>query len=436
MGSAHRYRLVQEESGQTVVVSAAFLCLVAIGFIAFAVDVGYLFQQKRLAQSAADACALAAAAELASGYPGNEQSVANGISAQNGFDTTLATNPATVVLSTPSSGNFIGSSYVQATVSRPIPTFFLGAFSPQFATVPVSASATAGGTFSSPTCVCLEGTSGQVLSLSNNSQLNAAGCGIMDNSGSSNAVGIVGGSTLSGLSLGTVSSNWNNGSNINNGGSISSSTKIVQGLATGCSPAMPAAPVYAGCQADPGGSYGTFTWGPSSPGGVVCYNGLTIGANGATVTLNPGSYVINSGQLHFESGANNHSNLGGNGVFFYLTGSSTLVIDNGANVNLVAGGSPEANGTTAPTVGNYNGLVFFQASTDTQPVSMQGGSSTYIYGSFYAPGAAITIGNGSGASLSGGIVAQSLAMTGGGTLHALATTNEGSLTAGSARVVE
>jgi hypothetical protein len=60
------------------------------------------------------------------------------------------------------------------------------------------------------------------------------------------------------------------------------------------------------------------------------------------VNLNPGVYVISNGELHFESGANNASNTGGNGVFFYLVGTASLVIDNGANVNL-----------TAPSSGTY-----------------------------------------------------------------------------------
>ncbi len=429
-------KILRDESGQAIVVSAAFLALIAIGFLAFAIDVGYLFRQKRLAQAAADAAALAAAAEVTAGYASNQQTVANAMAKLNGFDTTLSVNPATVVLSTPGSGSFSGSAYVQATVSRPVPTYFLGAFSNSLARVSVAATAIAGSMSSSPTCVCLTGTTGQVLQLTNNSRLNAPGCGVVANSGSSNAVGIVGGSVLSGLSLGTVSTTWNNSSNVNNNGSISSSTKIIQGITNACSPATPAAPAYSGCVADPGGSYGTFTWGPATASSVICYNGLTVGANGATVTLKPGIYVINSGSLHFLSGANNRSNLGGNGVFFYLLGSSSLVIDNGANVNLVAGGTVQANGTTAPSVGSYNGLLFYQASSNTAAVSLQGGSSTYIRGSLYAPGAALSIGNGSGAVVSGGIVAKSLAMTGGGTLTAAATTNQGSLSIGSAKVVQ
>jgi Flp pilus assembly protein TadG len=424
-------KLVRDEDGQTLVVVAAFMALVAFGFLAFAVDVGTLFRQKRMAQAAADAAALAAASEVATGYSANEQTVANAVAKLNGFDTTLATNPATVTLTTPTTGNFTGSAYVQATVKRPIPTMFLAAFSHSMATMSVSASAIAGGSKSSQTCVCVGGTSGQDINMSNDSKLTASGCGIVDNSSSSNAIGIVGSATLTAVSLGTVSSSWDNSSNINNGGSIASSTTIVQGITSQCAPTLPAAPTYSNCVADPGGSYGTFTWGPSSASGVVCYTGLTVGANGSACTLNPGTYVISNGTLHFESGSGGHSNLGGNGVFFYLTGTASLSIDNGANINLVAGGATESGGATAPTVGSYNGIVVYEASGDTAAMSLQGGSSSYINGALYAPSAALTIGNGSGATVNGAIYANTLTMNGGGTLTAVADANEGSLSMGS-----
>jgi hypothetical protein len=162
-----------------------------------------------------------------------------------------------------------------------------------------------------------------------------------------------------------------------------------------------------------------------------------VGANGSSDTLNPGTYVITSGNLHFESGSGGHSNLGGNGVFFYLTGTATLLIDNGANVNLVAGGASESGGGTAPTVGAYNGIVIYQATSDTTAMSIQGGSSAYMNGAVYAPGASLTLGNGSGFTLKGGIVANTLTMNGGGTLNAVADTNEGSMAlSGSAKIVQ
>jgi hypothetical protein len=414
---------------------AAFMGLVGVGFLAFALDVGSLFGAKRQAQAAADAAAVAAAEEISAGNTSsNEQAMADAVARLNGFDTTAGSNPATVTLTTPSTGQFKGSGYVQATVTRSMPTAFLGGFSGNSANMPISATAIAGGQ-SSSTCICLEG-SAQDLTMSNASKVVASNCGVVVDSNASNAVSIVGSANLSGTSLGTVSSTWNTSSNINNGGSISSSTTIVQGITSSCAPAMPAAPSYSTCVANPGGGSSNFTAGPSSYTGTVCYNGLTIGANGTTPTLNPGTYVIASGVLHFESGNGSVSNLGGQGVFFYLTGTASLTIDNGANVNLVSGGATESGGGTAPDLGAYDGILVYQASSDTSQVSISGGANAYMNGALYAPSAVMSFGGGTAATVQGGIVASQLKLSGGGTLTASAGLSEGSLTISAPRLVQ
>jgi Flp pilus assembly protein TadG len=428
-------KILKDESGQSIVIVAAFMGLVAMGFLAFALDVGNLSRQKRMAQAAADAAALAAAEEVQAGATSNEQTVANAIAKMNGFDTTLASNPAVVTLTTPQTGNYTGTAYVKATVSQPIATMFLGAFRSSWATMSVSASAIAGSSQTSQTCVCVGGGTGTTLSITGGSRLNATGCGIIDNSTASNAITVSGGSTLSSLSVGTVSSSWTSSANVT-GGSTYSVTDTVTGTNSSCSPTLPTAPTYGSCLSDPGGSWGTFTFGPASASSVICYNSLTVGANGSTCTLNPGIYVINGGTLHFESGAGGYSNLGGQGVFFYLIGSASLVIDNGANINLVSGGATESGGGTAPTVGTYNGILIYQVSADTSPITIAGGSSSYMNGAVYAPGATVTMSNGSDTNVKGGIYASSLALEGGSTFTPVADVNEGSLAVGSPKLLQ
>jgi Flp pilus assembly protein TadG len=417
-------KLAHEEKAQGLLVMALFMGLVGLGFLAFALDVGSLFRAKRSAQAAADAAAVAAAKEVEVGNTSsNEQAIANAVAKLNGFDPSASSNPATVSLSTPSSGNFTGSIYVQATVTKSVPTAFLGGLPGNRTSVPVSATAIAGGG-TNPVCVCIEG-SAQALFMVNGSTLNANNCGIVDDSNSSNAVTVEGSSTINASSLGTVSSTWNNSGNINNGGSISSSTTIVQGLTSTCQPTMPTPPSYSGCVADPGGGSSNFTAGPASAGGTVCYNGLTIGANGTTPTLNPGIYVIASGTLHFKSGNNTVSNLGGQGVFFYLTGSAALTIDNGANVNLVSGGATESGGGTAQSLGAYNGILVYQASGNSAQMNIAGGSSLYMNGALYAPSGQMIFSNGTGSNIQGGIVCTQLIMTGGSVLNTNANVNQG-----------
>ena len=272
--------------------------------------------------------------------------------------------------------------------------------------------------------------------MSNNAQISALQCGVINNSSSSNAIGIVGGSSLNALSLGTVSSTWNNGSNISNGGSVSSTTKVIQGITSSCSPPVPVAPTYSNCVADPGGSSNSFTAGPASASGTVCYQALTVGANGSKVTLNPGTYVITTGALHFESGSGGHSNLGGNGVFFYLTGTASLLVDNGANINLVSGGSPLSSGGTAPTLGAYDGILVYQDTNDSASMSIQGGSNSYLSGGLFLPSAPITLGNGSSTTFNTSIVAQTLTMNGGAILNAVSTSNLGTLNISVSKIVQ
>ena len=424
----------KRESGQATIIMALFMGIVMIGFMGLCLDVGYFFQEKRMAQAAADAAAVAAAEEDSyAGDSGNAQTAANEAATENGFDTTLATNPATVTLNVTGSGNYSSSSsaapsnFVTATVTQAVPTFFLKAFNPSSPTMTITASASAGEGATSPTCICLEGSSGMDLNMSNNAKLVASGCGVTVNSTSSNAVGVVGSATVTALSLGTVSSSWDNSSNINNNGSIASSTDIVLGISTSCSPTLPTVPSDTRCSADPlssvtnGGS--SYTVGPNSTygttvnGNTICYNSLSVNSNGDTVTLNAGIYVINGGTLHFYSGTNG----GGTGVFFYLENSANVVIDNGANVKI-----------SAPTSGTYSGVLLFQDPSDSKAVSIQGGSSAVITGSIYAPAATVTLGNGSGTSITSGITAQSLTMNGGGTLNSSSSSNMGTLNISSA----
>ncbi|MGB6690353.1 MAG: pilus assembly protein TadG-related protein [Terracidiphilus sp.] len=427
-------RCIQDERGQSTALLAMFGGLCCLGFVAIGLDVGYLFHEKRMAQSAADAAAIAAAEEAQAGDSGNEQSAANAMAKLNGFDPTLATNPAVVTLSTPSSGNFAGSSYVQVVVSKPIPTFF-GAFA-KMATVEVSAQAIAGGGQQSPTCICLEDPTGMDLNMSNDSKIQATTCGITDDSTSSNAAGIVGSADLNALTLGIASSTWTASANVNNGGSLSS-TKVITNVQTTCSPTMPAAPTYnsSQCTADPLSSYGnggsSYSVGPGSgngttqTGNVICYNALTLGANGDKVNVNPGTYIITGGELHFESGANNASNTGGNGVFFYLVNGASLVIDNGANVNL-----------TAQSSGTYSGILVYQPSSDTATLNVQGGSNTTFNGAIFAPGAVVDLANGTGTTITAEIVAQSLTMAGGGTLISTPIANLGTLNLSVAKLTQ
>lgn len=421
--------IVREESGQSTMIVVVVIGLFLLGFIALGIDVGYLFQQQRMAQSAADAAAVAAAEEMSSSNNANEQTVANAMAKLNGFDPGASVNPATVTLSTPSSGNYSGSSsYIRATVSRPVPTFFMAFFNPSAATLNVSATAVAGGGLSSPTCVCLEAQTGTGLGMSNNAQINAPQCGVTVDSSSSNAVGVTGSASLSALSLGTISNTWNNSSNINNNGSISSSTKVVQNIPTQCKPTFPAPSLPAGlaCNSNPiqgwtaannyTGKYTLPLSTDKTASNVVCYTSLDT-SQSASVTFTSGYTYYIQGDFTTGGGAP----LTGSGVSFYIGGNVNIA--NGVTSNL-----------TAPTGSDGNpGTLFY---VNGSSVTIQGGSSSTFSGLLYAPNAAVTLNNGTGTTLTMDLVAQTLNMSGGATLHSYSTSNLGTLNLSVAKLAE
>jgi Flp pilus assembly protein TadG len=425
------------EAGQTTILAALLIGTFLLGFVALSVDVASFYQQKRAIQAAADAAAVTAAEEAQYGSS-TETAAAQSSVKRHGFNPHATRNPASVTIKTPTTGNYAGnSSYIEVDVSQPVSTLFLNAFS-HTSTMNVSARAVASAGQSSPTCVCLEGPSGTDLNMSNGSTINTTSCGLTIDSSSSNAVQLQGGAYLSADSIGSISTNWDNNTNVANGAKISSTTKVVQGISTACSPPLPPQPSYDStqCKADPSSNYqggSSYNVGPGADptytstqyGNLACYTSLTVGSNGQKVNMNPGTYIIKGGQLHFESGAGGQSNTGGNGVFFYLTGGASLVMDNGASANLIA-----------PTSGDYSGTLIFQDPADTQPISVQGGSKAVYNGTIFAPSSNVTLGNGSNSTIAADIVANTLTINGGAKLTSSPISNLGTLNLSVAKLSE
>lgn len=450
-----RLKTQSTESGQATVLVALFMGLVVLGLLALALDVGYFFHEKRMAQAAADAAAVAAAEELTANNAigsANVVNAANTAATLNGFDTTLATNPAQVTLSPLPNGNYSSAgsgaaptSWVRATVTMPIPTFFLGAFNHQLRTLNVSASAVAAGGAPSPTCICLTGGSGTDLNMSNNAQLTASQCGIEANSnsnGNPNAISIVGGASVCGTSVQAVASNWI-GSSMSNNGSICSAATKTQSAAP-CSnnlsaPAMP--PGLAGhCTDSPiqGYDLAPNSLNPNNNNGnyslpfngaqkmsngqpvpipndtvinnSVCYTNFNL-AGAAQVVFAPGTYYING---DFTTGGG--EKISGTGVTFVVSGAINI-----------------ANSTTttlsAPTLSGAPGVLFYV--TGSSGVNIQGGSGSSIAGIIDAPNSAMTLANGTNTTTNMDIVANTLTMAGGATLNSYATPAMGGSSGGS-----
>ncbi|MGD0729684.1 MAG: pilus assembly protein TadG-related protein [Terracidiphilus sp.] len=426
-------RILKDEGGQTTIFLSLFLGLLMIGFLAFAVDVGFMFQQRREAQAAADAAAVAAAEEMTASSSNTinsttTQNAANAAATANGFNTGLATNPAVVTLSqsntgiySNSGGGSVPNSWVTASVSKPVSTFFFNAFSKGgLGTVTIGATGVAGVGSASPTCICLLATSGQGLNMSNNAKLQANSCGVESDSSASNAIGIVGSANVCGSGVSAVSTNWDTVSNINNGGSICSTATAIQG-ASPCNPVLtvPTLPSGITCYANPinGWVLPGYTANYTLPmqnvtetngtlvnevatNNSICYTSLNL-SDASSVTFQSGYTYFIQGDFTTGGGAP----VTGSGVTFVISGN--IDIANGVTVNL-----------TAPTVSGVPGTLFFDSGNT---VTIEGGSNSNFSGVIYAPNANVTLDNGTGTTSNMDFVSQTLTMAGGATLDSFAT---------------
>ena len=118
--------------------------------------------------------------------------------------------------------------------------------------------------------------------------------------------------------------------------------------------------------------------------------------NGLNATVNPGcysSFQLNGGSVHMNPGLyvftgiiqDNGPPVSGSGVMIYVANGGGPAQFNGGNVTL----SP-------PTTGNYAGVLYYQAPSNTNVVQFNGGSMN-LSGLIYAPGSLGQV-NGTGGS--------------------------------------
>jgi Flp pilus assembly protein TadG len=372
-----RIKILRDESGQVLILTV--LCASCfMGFMALSIDVGILFHTKRVAQTAADSGAVAAAAEL---NFGDMTAAAKADAAQNGV--TDGVNGATVLVSQPKPG------YVQVVVSLSQSTFFLRRFSRDSMTVSATAVAT---TVPSPGCVYALNSTGQDISLTGSGSLTISNCGIIDDSSSSNALNLTGSGNISARTIGIVG-----GYNQTGSGSLSPNPPTT-GMTAVPDPLSLSAPSMTGVTCLPNPSFSgssAQTLGPATSGGTVCYNGLSITGSGA-ITFNPGLYIIN-GDFR-ATGSGNLTGTGG--VTFYLPTGSLSVTGSGS-LNF-----------TAPTTGPYSGILFYQDASDNNSASFTGSGGSTLNGIFYLPKATLNLTGSGGAAFNTDLVVGALNITG------------------------
>jgi Flp pilus assembly protein TadG len=347
-----------------------------MGFTALSLDVGNLYYQKRLMQTAADAAAVSGAYEVIYGS-GDTQTAALTSASENGFSNGVK-SVAITVNNPPASGAYAGNSEaVEVIINAPEPTYFARALG--INDVSMSARAVARVVSSSYGVYVLDPHASSALgtlSLSGGATI-TANTGIIVDSDSSSALSVSGGATLTASGIGVAGGYTDGG-----GGSINPT------------PVTGVAPVQDPLAALPAPSYGSCDYTNYSVGngnqvslspGVYC-GGMQIGG-GATVSFSPGTYILNGGGMTVSNGAS----VSGSGVTFYNTAGSGQTF---APMSITGGGTINL---SAPTSGTYEGILAFQdrniSSTATN--TFDGGSNLTINGAIYMPDGSVVFSGGS-----------------------------------------
>ncbi len=368
---------LSDDRGQVTVIAA--LCMACLlGFVAFAVDVGTLTHVKREMQTAADAGAMAGAAEL--NY-GGATTGARAATALNGF--TNGSNGITVTVNTPPLyGAYAGATggYVEVIVSQSQPTFFMKIFSQSSKTVGARAVAYNGA--SGTNCIyVLSPNAPQAMELQGSFDVSAPACGVIVDSNDPDALDFTGaGGTLTAGSVGVVGGDG--------GHTVDSTPAPVTGILAESDPlasVTPPDPTKLTCTA--GGTL-TGTIGPTVAGGIKCYSGNVTLSN---VTLNEGTYVF-TGNVTLDGTVT--SGTGGSTIDI---NSGTMSINTGTTLALVA-----PTPVTCSACG-YNGIALMQPAGNSNQITIQkGDASGSVIGIIYAPSAQLYLQD-SGGDKSGGL---------------------------------
>jgi Flp pilus assembly protein TadG len=360
----------------------ALLMPMAVGGAGLATEVGVWYHRRLELQGAADAAAYAAAVDLRAGAT-QDAFTAEALAAAkaSGFDDSQGT---LTVNWPPTSGTHQTSQAIEVLISENVPRFF----SSIFINTPLIEHTRSVTTFQNASNACvlaLNNSASAAAMVSGSSNVSLTGCSVMTNSVSPTAVVSQGSAALQTDCIISV-------------GGVSLTAGVSETVCS--SPITQAPPV-----ADPYGALAAPTpsgacqnaSGSSLSPGTYC-GGLTLQGN---VTLQPGVYYM-QGDLKINANAN----IIGNGVTIYMSGSSAVSMNGSATVNL-----------SAPTSGDYSGILFFGDRTCTScsaiSESLNGTADSTMTGAIYFPKQNVNyIGNFAGANGCTQVVADTVTWNG------------------------
>lgn len=362
-------RRAEPQRGQ-IILLFALLMPALIGFVGLAVDGGRILAERRHLQAVADAAAWAAAAEIVYGTPANAQAVAEWYTAQNGEATVTVSQP-------PTSGPYAGrSGYVSVQVESSLTLTLMQILHPAPLTVTVTSTA---GPSPGPAPYALLALSRSAGGIS---LLGTTTVAVHNSSAASNnRISTVGVSSLTADHL-LMAARGISGSAQGLRGTLPSTGPVPDPFGRLAAPPVPATTVAS----------------PSIDDNQVITvqpghwtTDLIINGNNKQVTLSPGLYYFDQNKGISVTGATN--SIVGDGVVIYLSRGSTINVAGGANLRLTAPTSP-------PYTGGPAGLLVFAARDNNSLVlDLNGGATTTLTGTVYAPGAAVRFTGGNASRL-------------------------------------
>jgi Flp pilus assembly protein TadG len=378
-------RIVQNEKGQMLVLTALSFAIF-LAFAGLALDVGTMFAAKRLAQTGADTAAIAAALESYDGGAGScttQSCAAQNAATQNGIPN-ASTNVTLNTGSNITSSYHNGSGYVQAIVTVPIETVFMGMF--HNGTIPVTASAIAG---SVPSAGCFYTLGSSGITGSGTGSISTPGCDIEDN----------GGITMSGSE--NLSANQINieGSYVNSGSGTASPMPTHFSGATNPLASLTPPTVPSSCT--------TLVNSFSGIQAGQCYSIVSSGTNTITLATSNTPYIFTgitaSGSL----------DITGTGVTIYMPSGG---ITGSGNIGL---------NITAPTSGPYDGIGLWLASNNSSGITLSGSSTTGFEGIILAPDSNLTFSGSTALSLTADLIVSNVTFSGSTTINDYQKVNSG-----------
>lgn len=352
------------ESRGSIAIITAFVFTLLVAALAFAIDLGFIYDQKRDLQVVGDTAALSAGYSIMEGKSlADATNDAYSDAQRNGFNQSIAN----FILNNPpvTGPNASNNNAFEVLLKSPAQYYFLGYFLSPFSLNTRSVSRF---DLLSLCAMALGSGTGDGVTVIGTTNVTFKNCSIYINSISQTALTVSGSGSLTSDTIAIV------GNYAQKGGGIINTLSPIQ---TGVPPAPDpygslSIPSYTGssCIATNYSTSGTATLSP----GRYC-NGITLKSK-ANVTLKPGTYIIDRGNLTVGA----QSSISGAGVTIIFTSSTN---SNYGTVNFSAG----AKGTmSAPTSGVFNGILFYGDRNSTSVTTkLTGSANLNLIGLLYFP---------------------------------------------------